>query len=70
MCPMGKLVIKLVSAVSFATLILGLPDTREKLETWRRLADQAIDALNPETWEYRIVLEGTLDKEDTKFEQP
>ncbi len=28
-----------------------------------------IDSLNPETWEYRIVLEGTLDKEDTKFEE-
>ncbi len=27
-----------------------------------------VDSLNPETWEYRIVLEGTLDKEDTKFE--
>jgi hypothetical protein len=29
-----------------------------------------VDALNPETWEYRIVLEGTLDKEDTKFGEP
>ncbi len=29
-----------------------------------------VDSLNPDTWEYRIVLEGTLDKEDTKFEQP
>jgi hypothetical protein len=28
-----------------------------------------IDSLNPQTWEYRIVLEGTLDKEDTKFEE-
>ncbi len=28
-----------------------------------------IDSLNPETREYRIVLEGTLDKEDTKFEE-
>ena len=28
-----------------------------------------VDSLNPETWEYRIVLEGTLDKEDTKFEE-
>ena len=27
-----------------------------------------IGSLNPETWEYRIVLEGTLDKEHTKFE--
>ena len=29
-----------------------------------------IDSLNPETWEYRVVLEGTLDKEETKFEKP
>ena len=28
-----------------------------------------IDSVNPETGEYRIVLEGTLDKEDTKFEE-
>ena len=28
-----------------------------------------VDSLNPDTWEYRIVLQGTLDKEDTKFEQ-
>ncbi len=28
-----------------------------------------VDSVNPETWEYRIVLEGTLDKEDTKFEE-
>ncbi len=28
-----------------------------------------VDSLNPETWEYRIVLEGTLDKEYTKFEE-
>ena len=28
-----------------------------------------VDSLNPETWEYRIVLEGTLDREDTKFEE-
>ncbi len=29
-----------------------------------------VDSLNPETWEYRIVLQGTLDKQETKFEQP
>ena len=29
-----------------------------------------VDVINSDTWEYRIVLEGTLDKEDTKFEQP
>ncbi len=28
-----------------------------------------VDSVNQETWEYRIVLEGTLDKEDTKFEE-
>ncbi len=28
-----------------------------------------VDSVNPETWEYRIVLEGTLDREDTKFEE-
>ena len=28
-----------------------------------------VDSLNPETWEYRIVLEGTLDKDDTKCEE-
>ena len=28
-----------------------------------------VDSLNPETWEYRVVLEGTLDREDTKFEK-
>ncbi len=28
-----------------------------------------VDSLNPETWEYRVVLEGTLDREDTGFEQ-
>jgi len=27
-----------------------------------------IDSMNPDTWEYRIVLEGTLDKDDTRFE--
>lgn len=29
-----------------------------------------VEALNPETGEYRIVLQGTLDKEETKFENP
>ncbi len=29
-----------------------------------------VDSINPDTWEYRVVLEGTLDKEETKFEQP
>ena len=28
-----------------------------------------VDALNPETGEYRIILQGTLDKEDTKFDE-
>ncbi len=28
-----------------------------------------VDSINPETWEYRVVLEGTLDREDTKFEE-
>ncbi len=28
-----------------------------------------VDALNPETGEYRVVLQGTLDKEDTKWDQ-
>ncbi len=28
-----------------------------------------VDSINPDTWEYRIVLQGTLDKEDTKFDQ-
>jgi len=28
-----------------------------------------VDALNMETGEYRIVLQGTLDKEDTKFDE-
>ncbi len=27
-----------------------------------------VEAINPETGEYRIVLQGTLDKEETKFE--
>ena len=28
-----------------------------------------VGSVNPETGEYRIVLEGTLDREDTKFEE-
>ncbi|MFQ5768883.1 MAG: hypothetical protein ACE5ID_12990 [Acidobacteriota bacterium] len=28
-----------------------------------------VEAINPETGEYRIVLQGTLDKEESKFEQ-
>lgn len=28
-----------------------------------------VEALNPETGEYRVVLQGTLDREDTKFEE-
>ncbi len=28
-----------------------------------------VDSLNPETWVFRFVLEGTLDREDTKFEE-
>ncbi len=28
-----------------------------------------VEAVNPTTGEYRIVLQGTLDKEETKFDQ-
>ncbi len=28
-----------------------------------------VEALNPETGEYRVVLQGTLDREDSKFEE-
>jgi len=28
-----------------------------------------VEACNPETGEYRVVLQGTLDREDTKFEE-
>lgn len=28
-----------------------------------------VDAFNPETGEYRVVLHGTLDKEETKWEE-
>ena len=27
-----------------------------------------VDSINPETGEYRIVLQGTIDKEETRFE--
>jgi len=27
-----------------------------------------VESVNPETGEYRIILQGSLDKEDTKFE--
>jgi hypothetical protein len=28
-----------------------------------------VDSINPETGEYRIVLQGTLDKEETRFDE-
>jgi len=28
-----------------------------------------VEVINPETGEYRIVLQGTLDKEETKFDE-
>jgi hypothetical protein len=28
-----------------------------------------VDAFNPETGEYRVVLQGTLDKDETKWEE-
>lgn len=28
-----------------------------------------VEAINPETGEYRVILQGTLDKEETKFEE-
>jgi hypothetical protein len=28
-----------------------------------------VEAINPETGEYRVVLQGTLDREETKFEE-
>jgi hypothetical protein len=33
------------------------------------VARAKVEALNPETGEYRVVLQGTLDREDTKFEE-
>ena len=32
-------------------------------------ASAKVELINPETGEYRIVLHGTLDKEDTKFDE-
>ena len=29
-----------------------------------------VESLNPETGQYRIVLQGSLDREETKFEEP
>jgi len=29
-----------------------------------------IDSINPDTWEYRVVLQGTLDKQENRFEEP
>ena len=28
-----------------------------------------VEAINPETGEYRVILQGTLDREETKFEE-
>ncbi len=28
-----------------------------------------VDSINPETWEYRIIVHGTLDKEETPWDQ-
>ncbi len=28
-----------------------------------------VEAINPDTGEYRVVLQGTLDKEETRFEE-
>jgi hypothetical protein len=33
------------------------------------VARAKVEALNPETGEYRVVLQGTLDREDTGFEE-
>ncbi len=33
------------------------------------VARARVEALNPETGEYRVVLQGTLDREETKFEE-
>lgn len=32
-------------------------------------ASARVEGFNPETGEYRIVLQGTLDKEETRFEE-
>ena len=34
------------------------------------VARAKVEALNPETGEYRVVLQGTLDREDLDFEIP
>jgi hypothetical protein len=33
------------------------------------IARAKVEALNPETGEYKVVLQGTLDKEDIKWEE-
>jgi len=33
------------------------------------VARAKVDAINPETGEYRVVLQGTLDREEGKFEE-
>lgn len=33
------------------------------------VARAKVEALNPETGEYRVVLQGTLDREDTRWEE-
>ncbi len=33
------------------------------------VARAKVDAINPETGEYRVVLQGTLDREDVKLEE-
>ena len=33
------------------------------------VARAKVEALNPETGEYRVVLQGTLDKDETKWEE-
>jgi len=33
------------------------------------VARAKVEALNPETGEYRVVLQGTLDKEESKWEE-
>ena len=33
------------------------------------VARARVEAINPETGEYRVILQGTLDKEETKWEE-
>jgi len=33
------------------------------------MARAKVEAINPETGEYRVVLQGTLDREESKFEE-